>query len=232
MKLLREIKDSFLHLLFPHICNGCGNDIIEDGSSLCLRCLESLPATQFEKFPENPVEKIFWGRLPLVAASAHLYFTKESLVQGLMHTLKYKGNKDLGIQLGILMGEGLLNSGRFVADALVPLPLFASRERKRGYNQASLLCEGIASMTRIPILKDIIIRPEATETQTHKNRIERWSNMEGKFELVKPERIRNRHLLLVDDVITTGATLESCGLELLKAEGTTLSIATLCYASK
>lgn len=232
MITLKEIKESFLQLLFPHVCSGCGSDILKEESHLCMRCINALPETNFEWYPRNPVEKIFWGRLPLVAASAQLYFTKESLVQHLMHKFKYKGNKDLGLQLGRLMGDQLRVSGRFATDALVPLPLFPAKERKRGYNQATILCQGMAKSMDLPVLDWVISRGEHTETQTRKGRIERWKNMEGKFILTDREAIRDKHLLLVDDVITTGATLEACGDELLKGENVSLSVATLCVASR
>ena len=230
---LKEIKDSFLNLIFPHVCDGCGSDIINEESRLCIRCLTALPETNFQIHSGNPVEKIFWGRLSLVSATAQYYFTKESLMQHLMHQLKYKGNKELGFQLGRLMGIALKETNRFNnIDALVPLPLFPSKEKKRGYNQATVLCEGIAEIISLPVLNNVVIRPQHTDTQTKKGRIERWKNIEGKFELVNPEMIKNKHLLLVDDVVTTGATLEACGQELLSSENTRLSIATLCIASR
>ena len=229
---LKEIKDSFLHLLFPHVCTGCGSDILNEESVLCMRCMDAMPETNFEIHANNPVEKTFWGRLPLVGATAQFYFTKESLMQHLMHQLKYKRNKELGLQLGRIMGDQIKRSGRFEADALVPLPLFPAKEKRRGYNQATVLCEGMAETMSIPVLDKVIIRPQHTETQTKKGRIERWKNMEGKFILSDPEAIRNKHLLLVDDVVTTGATLEACGNELLQAEAVRLSVATLCVASR
>jgi ComF family protein len=194
--------------------------------------MNALPATDFEWFPSNPVEKIFWGRLKVQQASAQFYFTKESLMQQLMHQFKYKANKELGLQLGRIMGDQIKNSRRFPVDALVPLPLFAAKERKRGYNQATILCEGMADILNIPVLNNVVRRTEHTDTQTKKGRIERWVNMENKFELTDISLIRNRHLLLVDDVITTGATLEACGLELLKEENVELSIVTLCIAAR
>ena len=229
---IKEIKDSFLHVLFPHVCSGCGNDILGKESVLCLRCIDAMPETNFELHPNNPVEKKFWGRLQLQHATAQYYFTSESLMQRLMHQFKYKGNKELGFQLGKIMGESLKKSNRFEIDALIPLPLFPVKEKKRGYNQATVLCEGIAESMQVPIFKDVIIRPQHTDTQTKKGRIERWLNMEGKFVLTKPEAIINKNVLLIDDVVTTGATLEACGIELLKAENVKLSIAALCYAAR
>lgn len=232
MFAFQEIKESFFHFLFPHICAGCGSDLLSSESNLCMHCIDAMPETNFDIHPNNPVEKKFWGRLRIENATAQYYFTKESLIQTLMHLVKYKRNKELGLQLGRLMGGSIKKSNRFNADALIPLPLFPAKEKRRGYNQSLLLCEGMSEVMNVPVLNDIIIRPQFTETQTKKGRIERWVNMEGKFSLLKPELIRGKHILLVDDVITTGATLESCGTELLKAENVRLSIATLCYASR
>ncbi len=230
MTVLTEIKESFLHLLFPHVCDGCSSDLLSKESNLCLKCIEALPQTDFEFHPGNPVEKKFYGRLPLQHASAFCYFNKESLVQHLVHQFKYRNNRELGVQLGRLMGDALKRSGRFGVDALIPLPLFPDKERKRGYNQSLLLCQGIAEHLHAPILKNVITRPQHTETQTKKGRIERWRNMEGKFVLNAPDAIAGKHVLLVDDVITTGATLEACGSEILNTADTRLSIATLCYS--
>jgi ComF family protein len=228
---LSRYADALLHLLFPHLCSGCGNDLLPKESCLCLHCREHLPQTLFEQHQRNPIEKIFTGRLPLAAASAAFYFSKASLLQHLMHRFKYKQEKELGLQLGEIMGRQLEQSGRFAPDALVPLPLFADREKKRGYNQAAVLCEGIAASLRVPVLTGAVIRPRATETQTRKNRVERWQNIEGQFQVSRPELIRGRHILLVDDVITTGATLEACGQALLEAGPASLSVASLCYAA-
>jgi len=171
--------------------------------------------------------------LPVVNAAAHFYFTKESLMQHLMHQFKYRGNRELGLQFGRMMGNALKLSNRFHdINALVPLPLFPAKEKKRGYNQATVLCEGISEILKLPVLTNIITRPRHTETQTQKGRIERWKNIEGKFQLKDSVSIQNKHLLLVDDVITTGATLEACGHELLLAENVKLSLATLCVASR
>lgn len=232
MTTAKEIRDSLLQWVFPHNCSGCGSDIINRDSSLCMRCIETLPETHFERYQGNPVEKRFWGRIQVEHAAARFYFTRESLIQQLMHQFKYKGNRDLGFQLGKMMGDSIKKSGWLHADALVPLPLFPAKEKRRGYNQATVLCEGMAETLQIPVLKDVIIRSQHTDTQTRKGRIERWHNMEGKFVLTDPDAIHNKHLLLVDDVITTGATLEACGAELLKGENTRLSIATLCSATR
>lgn len=229
---IKEIKDSVVQLLFPEVCPGCGNEIYGSESLLCIHCINEMPETNFERKAFNPIEKKFWGRIPLADAAALFYFSRESLMQRLMHQLKYKGNKDLGFQLGTMMGKKIADSGRFYPDVLVPLPLFPSRERKRGYNQAQVLCEGMSEILRIPVVSNAVSRPMFTETQTKKGRVERWKNIEGKFVLDKPALLANRSVMLVDDVITTGATLESCGIEILKAENIELSLLTLCYASR
>ena len=230
MTNIRTILSDFSHLFFPHLCAGCGTDAIGVNSVLCVRCNHQLPVTNFHLHPDNPVEKIFRGRIPVKSASSFCYFTKDSVVQRLLHQLKYKGNKEVGYYAGRMLGTSLMQSERFnTVDALIPLPLFAAREKKRGYNQAAILCQGIAATMNIAILSNIISRATFTETQTHKNRVQRWQNIEGRFELKDSKAIANKHVLLVDDVITTGATLEACGQELLKAENLQLSIVTLAY---
>jgi ComF family protein len=231
MLLFKEIRNSLLHLAFPHVCEGCGTDILQEDHLLCLRCLSALPATNFSPYPENVIEQMFWGRMAIHSATALYYFTKESMMQELVHQLKYRGNKQLGIYLGELMGSAVSKSNRFTSiDALIPLPLHRSKESKRGYNQSALLCEGIARVLKKPILTHVVSRPEETETQTKKNRIERWQNMQGRFKLVDTSALEGKHVLLIDDVITTGATLEACGREILKAKNVRLSVATLCFS--
>ena len=226
------LKESILHLLFPHLCAGCGTDIITIEHYLCAQCLTALPQTQFEKHSNNPMEKIFWGRLPVVAATAQYYFTKNAQLQALMHQFKYKGQKELGFYLGRLLGNAIASTDRFDdVDALVPLPLFADKERQRGFNQSLVLCEGIAAVWQRPILTNAVERIYPTESQTKKNRIERWQNMQDRFQLKDPAVVANKHLLLIDDVVTTGATLEACGQVLLNGQNTRLSIATLCIST-
>lgn len=233
MYSLPQSFNALLHLFLPHVCAGCGSDIMSKKQVLCLTCIDRLPLTQFHHYANNPIEKIFWGRLPVHSAASYLYFSKDSLLQKLVHQLKYNGHRDLGLFIGRKMGEALIQSHRFpVVDALVPLPLYAAREKKRGYNQATVLCKGMAEVMKIPVLTNSIRRQLSSETQTRKNRIERWQNMQGKFQLLQPDTISSKHILLVDDVITTGATLEACGQALLAANNIELSIMTMAYAAK
>lgn len=233
MKTLTLIKNALLHLVYPHVCAGCGTDALPAKSQLCIQCMHDLPLTHFEKQAGNPVEKILTGRVRFEKATAHLYFNKDSMLQRLMHQFKYKNNKELGFQLGLIMGTRLLESRRFSnIEALIPLPLHESKEKKRGYNQAEIICNGIAQALEVPVVTDVVKRTIATESQTKKNRSDRWQNMAGKFSLVNERGAENKRVLLVDDVITTGATLEACANALLKINGLTLNVATLCYASK
>lgn len=233
MKLLSSILSGTLHLFYPHVCTGCGSDILASENLLCLYCTESLPNTRFALHEGNPVEKSFWGRIPVAAAHSQYYFTKDSLVQHLIHQLKYKNNKEIGAYMGELTGSTLLNSGRFQnIDMIIPLPLYPDKERKRGYNQASVIAEGMAKAMQVPVLNHNLTRQRFTETQTRKHRDERWQNVEGSFAVSNRAALAGKNILLVDDVVTTGATLEACGQAILQIEGTRLFIATLAYADK
>jgi len=228
--MMGSLINAFLQLFYPHQCLGCGSDFLRLNQLLCSRCIHQLPETGFFEKGENPVEKAFYGRIRVEEAAALYYFTKNSLVQELMLQLKYKGNRDAGQFLGRMIGHALKTSGRFTGiDLLVPLPLNPKKEFKRGYNQAALICMGISEICRIPILNNAVVRKQFTESQTSQNRIARWLNMEGVFEVRDPEQLVNKHVLLVDDVITTGATLEACGSYILSVSGTRLSIAAAAY---
>jgi ComF family protein len=225
-----SLFQSLLHLFFPYTCCGCGTDLLAEHTLFCIYCQASMPLTRFESFPGNPIEKIFWGRTEIQAATAHLYFTSGSAVQHSLHLLKYKGRKEIGIYFGQQMGKQLLQSHRFNdCEIIVPLPLFVDREKKRGYNQAALIAEGISQQLKIPMVQDAVFRVKKTETQTHKSRIQRWKNMQSIFQIRHPQKIYGRHVLLVDDVVTTGASLEACARSLLNTPGVRLSIACLAH---
>jgi ComF family protein len=233
MLSVRSLFSDALHLFFPHTCMGCGTDLINTENILCFRCVANLPHTNFEKLPGNPIEHIFRGRVHIEAASSQFYFSKGHLVQFLIHQLKYKGNKEAGKYLGAVMGKALLQSGRFTnADYLIPLPLYADKEFKRGYNQAEVICNGMSTAMNIPVYAKNVIRKRYTDTQTKKNRTDRWENVEGSFSILHPEKLHGNHIILVDDVITTGATLEACAQCLLTIPAIKISIAALATSSK
>ncbi|HEY1870742.1 MAG TPA: ComF family protein, partial [Chitinophagaceae bacterium] len=153
-----------------------------------------MPLTRFEFFPGNPIEKIFWGRVDIHSAAAHVYFTRDSSIQKSLHLLKYKGRKQVGDYFGTRMGKTIKKCDRFRScEIIVPLPLFASREKKRGYNQATIIAEGISAQLNIPVISDVILRTKKTETQTRKSRIQRWKNMEDGFEIRNPDKIQGKH---------------------------------------
>lgn len=233
MKTIPSLLHDLLHLFYPHVCTGCGSDAIDLQQQLCLSCITHLPFTQFAFSAQNPVEKIFIGRMGITAAHSELYFSKSSIVQHLIHQLKYKGNQAIGHYLGEMMAGTLLKSKRFQQiQALVPVPLYPEKEKIRGYNQAAVICEGMSTVWQIPVWHQALIKQRATATQTKKHRDERWQNVHDSFVVPEPEQLRNARVLLVDDVITTGASLEACGNRLLSIPGLQLSLASLAFAAK
>jgi ComF family protein len=233
MQFFKNILSDVSHIFYPHLCTGCSTDILGGDSLLCARCFIDLPQTNFAEHAGNPIEKIFWGRIPLAAACSEFYFAKESLIQHLVHQLKYKSNQAIGVYLGELMGKSMKESNRFNnIDGLIPLPLYPDKEKKRGYNQATVICNGMAAVMNVPVLNDVLRRKRYTETQTKKHRTERWENVADSFVLNNEHLLKGKKLILVDDVVTTGATLEASGNTLLQIEGVELSIATLTFAAK
>jgi ComF family protein len=233
LNLNKNILSPLVHFFYPHNCLGCGSDIIEKENFLCLECINNLPLTGFALHANNAVEKLFWGRIPVNAAMSQFYFSKSSIIQNCIHEFKYRGNKKLGLYLGKIMGKSLASSNRFSnIDALVPLPLFSKKEFNRGFNQSAILCEGIKEILNLPLITKSVVRIVHTQTQTKKERTERWENVEKSFSVTDQKFLEGKHILLVDDVITTGATLEACGAQILKTEKVRLSIATLSKATR
>jgi ComF family protein len=222
---------SLVHLFYPHICEGCGRDLVRTEQVLCLHCSRRLPATGFQQYTHNPVEKIFWGRINIRHAMAAYYYTQASILQKLIHQFKYHQRKDVALHLGRQMGQMLLQSAwLYEIDCIVPVPLYAARERQRGYNQAALLANGIAGVVQKPLLPHVLERSMQVSSQTRKNRTDRWANVSRVFTVKKPGELQGRHVLLVDDVITTGATTEACSRALLAAQAT-VSICSLAFTS-
>lgn len=224
---------AFGALFYPHLCAGCGNNNIRRDEAICFQCISRFPATGFADQPGNPIEKLFWGRIPVAAACSQFYFTRASITQHALHALKYKGNKDAGMVMGRLLGYSLQQSERFSnIDCIVPLPLYPEKERIRGYNQSTVIAEGVQDILKTALITDAIVRNRYTDSQTHKNRIDRWKNVGGVFSLQKPESLQGKKILLIDDVITTGASLEACGEAIRDAGIEALYIATLAFADQ
>ncbi|MEI7725521.1 MAG: phosphoribosyltransferase family protein [Bacteroidota bacterium] len=201
----------FISLIFPRICAACGNSLWKNEEGICHFCEYHLPKTNFHHDPENPVTRLFRGRVNIETGVAFLYFNKGSKVQRLVHQLKYKGRKDIGIYLGDQYGGLLKYAPHFnAADAIIPVPLHKKKYMQRGYNQSEQFAIGLAGSMNIPVNKHLLVRTKATETQTRKSRFSRYQNVKEIFMVNHPERWEGQHFILVDDVITTGATLESC----------------------
>jgi len=231
MNLQRSYFADLVSLLFPELCYACGDSLVGDEELICTSCMYNLPYTNFHQQPDNIVARQFWGKLPVNVAYALFYFSKGGHVQQLMHHLKYKNIPAIGNKLGHIAGNQLAQSHYFnEIDAIIPVPLHKSRLRKRGYNQSACFAEGLAKTLGTELIIDNLIRKSATETQTRKSRFERSVNMQDVFMVIRPEELTNKHILLVDDVITTGATLEACGSVLLAVPDLRLSVATIAYA--
>lgn len=225
--------DSLLHTFFPRICYGCGTDLARTEQWLCIQCAQNMPVTGYHRIKNNAIERIFWGRIPLEQAASFLFFTKNGMVQHLLHALKYQKVPELGRHLGARYAQCLADDNAFASvDLIVPVPLHPSKQRKRGYNQSEVFALGLSEVLLKPVRNDILIRNTPTETQTHKNRSERWENVKDVFVVNadKKDQLINKHILLTDDVLTTGATLEACAIKLLKIPGVKVSLVTIATA--
>ena len=228
MNLFRTYLNDFLELFYPQLCLVCGNNLLKQEELVCLDCLHHLPRTNYHLTDDNPVAQIFYGRVRLEAATAFFFFSKGSKYQKLLHHLKYKGLKEVGTIMGRHFATDINQSPLFATvDIICPVPLHPKKEKKRGYNQSDFIAKGIAEGMNKQLVTDNLIRVVHTDSQTRKGRYERWENVEGIFELSRPEEFAGKHILLVDDVVTTGSTLEACAIAILAADNARVSVATL-----
>lgn len=220
-------------VVYPEMCIACRKRLLHQEKTLCLLCRSSLPTTNFHNDPDNPVAKIFWGRVPLAFAAAFLYFSAKGKVQKMIHFLKYKRNSDIGILLGKLYGLELAKLSHFnTVDFIVPVPLHPKKLKKRGYNQSEIIARGLSAAMQIPVDTSSFARNVFTETQTKKSKYKRWENVDSIFGLADSTVFEDKHILLVDDVITTGATIEACAQEILKSKGARVSVVALATAMR
>ena len=227
MKLLK----SLINLLFPRTCAACGNLLLAGEDTVCTTCRFLLPKTGYEQHSDNPLAQIFYGQMPFNAVMAEFFFSKTGKVQHLIHGLKYHHCRENGIFLGQEIGKSLLQAPYYQGiDFIVPIPLHPKKEKIRGYNQSHVIAEGISEIMNIPIAENCLVRRVFTDTQTKKSREDRWQNVKDIFEVKNPEKLKGKHVLLVDDVLTTGATLLSAGKSLLQVEGIKISVATAACA--
>jgi ComF family protein len=216
--------NDFFKLFYPNNC-ACCNLVLKKGEEhVCIMCQTELPRTNYIKQIDNPVAKLFWGRVELTYGFSSFHFGKKGRLQDLIHNLKYKNGTDIGIFLGKEIGKEIMdNLPPNTFAYIIPVPLHPKKQLKRGYNQSTYLARGISEVTGIPTNEKIIIRQVETTSQTRKSKFERWENVENIFKVIDT-KVVNSHFLLVDDVVTTGSTLESCALELLKIPGAKVSI--------
>ncbi len=231
MNYFPDLWDDFISLLFPRLCHGCGNHLLRIETAVCTECFVLIPRTNFHLKQDNPVAQLFWGRCRLEKAAAFSYYTRDSRIRKLIHYLKYQGGREAGSELGRIYGTSLGSSG-FIdgIDMIIPVPLHPSKERKRGFNQSEIIAEGIAGPCCLPVRSDLLKRNVKTATQTRRTRYDRWTNVGGIFGVTDEGSLTGKHVLLVDDVITTGSTLEACANEILKIEGARVSVAALAFS--
>ena len=230
MGVKRYLKNLYA-LFFPQTCAGCDTPLAYEEHLICASCWYHLPYTHTHSDPHNKGAMQLQGLTQLEAVASYLYFLDSSRVQNIMHHLKYRGHTEIGTLLGSIYGETLKATAPFDRiDFIVPIPLHPARLRKRGYNQSAFFAKGLSLSLQKPALEDIVVRNKATESQTKKNRYDRYENMQGTFVVTNPELIAHKHILLVDDVLTTGATMAACANALLANGSTRVSAATIAKA--
>jgi len=220
-----------MNYFFPVLCLVCGKKLSHMGETLCLECEYKLPKTGFINQPDNPVYQAFWGRVPVEMGTSLFRFEKGSAYQALLHELKYRGNQEAGLYLGRMLGQELIHSSFTACDILVPVPLHKKRLKERGYNQSEVIATGTSEITGIPVVNSLLKRSVNHPSQTSRGRYDRFMNVSGNFTIPSgaPD-VNGLKILLIDDVMTTGSTLEACRIELLRKFSCLIYIATVSVA--
>ena len=230
MNIFTYLRD-FIRLLYPNNCKACHTPLAKGEEVICSYCTYDLPRTNYHKGEDNPMFELFWGKIQIEHATAFIFFEKGNKTQTLIHKLKYKNLPEIGRHLGNLFGNELKHSANFnKVDVVIPVPLHPKKELKRGYNQCKMLAEAIALKLNKPMETNILFKKTETSSQTKKGKRERWENVQGTYFTTNADVLKHKHVLLIDDVVTTGATTEACAMELLKIEGVKVSIAVLAMA--
>lgn len=226
------LMNYLIDLFFPPQCQACSSILQDNALKICVRCRHQLPVTNYHFQQDHPLNHLFFGRIHFVASTSLFYFQKHSRVQKLLHNLKYKQQKSVGTTLGLWLGAEMMTSKRFDnIDVVVPVPTHKKRLKKRGYNQALPFGMAIATVFDIPCDDSVLIKKEHTKTQVFQTKEERWNSVVHNFQMAKKDMVFGKHVLLVDDLITTGATIEACSKVLLDAGVKHLSLATIAIAS-
>ncbi|NUM31966.1 MAG: ComF family protein [Bacteroidetes bacterium] len=227
MNFLKGLIDLF----FPEICIYCNQNLVKTEKIICTFCEAQLPVSDNESFTENKIIKSLWGRVNIEFAAYYLNFKKGGITQQILHFLKYKNRKDIGIFYGKRLGFMIINE-KFIkeVDYIVPVPLHKTKLRKRGYNQSAEISKGLCEVLKIPVLENNLIRISNTQTQTRKKRFERWTNVSTNFIVKNPALFEDKNLLLVDDVFTTGATIEACCQPLININNVKIGLVFLAVA--
>ncbi|GHU64745.1 amidophosphoribosyltransferase [Bacteroidia bacterium] len=229
--IFKTLLSNFLALFFPDLCVVCREPLLEGETFLCLHCALKLPKTAYRSYVNNLSFDRFLGKIPLEKVNSYLYYSKGGIGQKLVADIKYKGNVSLGKWMGECMAKDVLSSGFFDGiDFIVPVPLHPKRLKQRGYNQSEIIAEGISFVTDIPLDTKNLFRKKATATQTKRGIYERWRNTLDIFDLHDRELFAGKHILIIDDVLTTGSTLEAAAHCILESKGSKVSILTLAVA--
>lgn len=227
---MKSLFENFLSLFFPSLCLWCENALLVTEKYICIGCELQLPKTNFHLTPGNAAEKTFYGRVAIENTSSFLFFQKGNITQQVVHTLKYKQQPQLGIFLGENYAYALKQCDWIkTIDIIIPVPLHKKRLAERAYNQSQMFARGLSQVLNIPYFTHCIEKGASTSSQTKRSRFSRWKNMEDSFLITDTTLLIGKNILLVDDVITTGATLEACAIEILKIPNTKVSIATIAY---
>ena len=228
---MRKTLNNLLDLIFPKLCLLCNEPLMGGEKHFCLKCLCNLPRTGFDYLRENPAMHLFTGKVFINHAAAFLHYERGGHVQQLIHELKYNDNKEIGFRLGRMAGldyhQAILTD---LPDLILPVPLHPRKKKKRGYNQSEWIARGINSVLKLPVDTSSLCRIRANETQTKKQVYDRWLNVQEIFTVVNPEALKGKHILLIDDVITTGSTLGACAEALLTVPGVRVSVLAVAIA--
>lgn len=228
-----SLVEDTISIIYPSLCAACDELLVKGEDVICTNCAILLPRTNFHQIAGNVIEKQFWGKVQIEGATAYYHFHKGEKVQTLMHRFKYENRPDIGVRIGQLCATELKNFHPYNdVELILPIPLHKRKLRTRGYNQAAAFAEGLSSSFEIPFFPNAIGRTKFTSTQTKKSRIERYTNVKSVFKIKNPQKLMNKHILLVDDVVTTGSTLATCVEELKQIEGVKVSLLAIAFAEK